>query len=696
MLEAKAPLAYPECRTESVSDTLAGVSFPDPYRWLETNADEVRKWQRAESELASSYVRDWPHFNRLRKLVERFSSGRGASVPRYAGKQWFHTRVPEGASQAQVLVWDENMSEGRVLFDPMDEDPTLPPFVSWIAPSPDGRTLAIGTCADGSETNTIRLIDVATGHVHSNPPPQRLMDNWTGGVHWLSDSSGFFFVAISGSAIDFEQEIYLHQRTPHPSTVRVEVPWAKAKDWRMVVVSRDGQYAVAVEGLRNPIPVAIASVGEGALKWRQFVTSIEGTVAGHLVGQRYIAVTDIGAPRGRLVAIPLDAADPNDPAAWQELYAESDATLTAVTPVGNALYLHELRETYSRVRILNMDGKELGEVPLPCRGSVGGASFPMMSLVPRGHPDKYVFPFSSLTLGWGTYMHAMDDGGIQTVEAPTVHLEHAVVDDSYAVSADGTRVPYHLVYRGTLSASQPRAVLIYAYGGFNIPHVPQFPGAMAAFVAAGGVFVHAHLRGGAEFGLEWWQGGRMAKKQNCYDDLFAIAENLIATNICTSETLAVTGRSNGGLMAAVAATQRPDLWKVAIPMVPILDLIGACRDPYGRLCTMMEFANVEDPEDVRRLASFSPYHLVRDGVNYPAIFLSAGDTDPRCPPWHARKFAARLQATNCGRAPMLLHVWEGAGHGWATSKEVAVNEHTEWLAFTLRHLGVEVGSDAIP
>jgi prolyl oligopeptidase len=221
-----------------------------------------------------------------------------------------------------------------------------------------------------------------------------------------------------------------------------------------------------------------------------------------------------------------------------------------------------------------------------------------------------------------------------------------------------------------------------------VAHVPQFPGPMAALVASGGVFVHAHLRGGAELGFDWWQGGRMSKKQNCYDDLYAIAEDLIAAKVCTPRTLALTGRSNGGLMAAVAATQRPDLWQVVVPIVPILDLIGACREPYGRMCTMMEFANVEDPEEVRRLATFSPYHSVRNGVSYPAIFIDAGDTDPRCPPWHARKFAASLQSVISGRAPILLHVWEGAGHGWATSQEVAVSEYTEWLAFTFRHLGV--------
>jgi prolyl oligopeptidase len=521
----------------------------------------------------------------------------------------------------------------------------------------------------------------------ADPPTQTLMDNWTGGVQWLPDSSGFFFSAITGAAVDFAQSVYLHQRYPTPTTVPADVAWTGAQDYRMVVVSRDGRYAVALERLQNPIPVAVAALGKSSLQWRPFVTSSVGTVAGYIVGERYVAVTDIGAPRGRVVAIALHADDPNDPLCWQELVAESDAALRTVTLVGNALYLTEFVDTYTRIRIVDLRGNELGIVPLPSRGSINEPPFPMMSLVPKGHPEKFLFGFSSLTVSPAIYSHTPGQEGIETLQQPAAWLENTLVEDRWAVSADGTRIPYHVVRRADVNASQIQPTLIYAYGGYNYPLMPQFPGPMAAFIAVGGVFVHAHLRGGAELGLEWWQGGRMDHKQNGYDDLYAIAEDLIAAKICTSRSLGVTGASNGGLMVGVAVTQRPDLWAVAVARVPVLDLIGACREPYGRQAIAEEMANVEDPQEVNRLATFSPYQLVRDGVSYPALFIDAGDTDPRCPPWHARKFAARMQAATSGSAPILLHVWENVGHGWATDKSIAVTEHTEWLAFALRHLG---------
>src|SRR5262249_3707747 len=158
---------------------------------------------------------------------------------------------------------------------------------------------------------------------------------------------------------------------------------------------------------------------------------------------------------------------------------------------------------------------------------------------------------------------------------------------------------------------------------------------------------------GAEFGKESWDGGRMRNKPNCYADLFAVAEDLIAKGITTSDQLAFTGASNGGLLSGNAITQRPDLWKAVVPRVPILDLIGACRDPYDRWAIEIEYADPDDPDDVRRLATYSAYHLVKDGTVYPAVFVDAGDTDPRCPPWHARKFAARLQAAQAGDAPIV-------------------------------------------
>jgi len=668
---------YPETRTEDVIEELAGVRTPDPYRWLEDGtSEEVRLWQKQQNELASGYVRSWPGFDRLRDLVEAHSTARFGAVPRHAGGQWFRSLVQDGASQASVVVAAAPFGEGRVLFDPHAQAGS-PPYLSWFSPSPDGRLLAIGLCTDGSEQNTITLLEVESGTALP-APPDRLMDNWSGGVAWLPDSSGFYVTVIDGAAIDLAQRVLLHSVTGG-TTTEVEVPWVTERDYRMVQVSADGRRLVAYERLMNPIPVAVADLDDPARPvWQPFVTDTEAVVAGYLVGDRYIAITDHEAPRGRVVGIALDAPD-----SWVTLVPESHAVLRTLTPVGDRFYLSEFVDTYARVRVVGLDGQVLEEVPLPDRGTVAESPFAYMNLVPRGDRDSFLFAFCSLIASWGAYRHTAH--GVEELDPPAVRLD-AVVEDFWATSPDGTKVPYHVVRHADVTSAP---TLLYAYGGFNAPWVPQFPGAMAALVAAGGIFVHAHLRGGAELGRDWWEGGRLANKQNCYADLYAVAEDLIERGYATPATLAVSGGSNGGLMSGVAVTQRPDLWGAVVPRVPLLDVIGACRENYGRFAVNVEFGDIEDPDEVRRLLTFSPYQLVTDRA-YPAVFIDAGDTDPRCSPWHARKLGARMQAAQQGDAPILVRIWENVGHGWATDKKVAVEQSAEWLAFVCRELGLEL------
>ncbi len=673
-------------------DVFAGISLPDPFRALEDDLDPaVMTWQAAQSELADAYVAGVPGVEQLRARVAYHTVERIGSVPRFAGGRWFWTEHAQGAAQAGVVAADEPAGEGTVVFDPVDhvDDHGRVPLVSWLSPSPDGRLLAVGLCYDGSETNTIRLADVESGRPLPDRPPQLLMDNWMGGAQWLPDSCGFFYVALHGPLEDFTLRVFRHDIGEPARSEPETLPLADGpgEAYVGVFVSRDGRWALASQNLTRPRPVAVLDLTDRGSDWRPFVTDLDAAFAGHVVGDAYVAVTDHDAPRGRLVAIPMAGAA-NEPANWRVVVPEGDAVLRTVTPVGDLLYVNELVESYARVRIIDQVGTEVGQIPLPGRGALAAPSFPLMTMVPRGHPDEYVFGFSSLTQSWGAYRHRPGDDTVETIKEPEARLD-AVVEDHWATSRDGTRVPYHIVRARQLPSSVPMPALVYGYGGFNVPLLPQFPrSAMGAFVEAGGLFVHAHLRGGGEFGLHWWQGGRMANKQNCYDDLYAVAEDLIERGCAAADRLAVAGGSNGGLMAGVAITQRPDLWRAAVPHVPLLDLLGACRERYGRAAVTEELGNPDDPDEVTRLASISPYHLVKDGTAYPAVYLDVGDTDPRCPPWHGRKFAARLQEATAGDRPVFLRVWENVGHGWATAKDAAVRQNTAWLAFVIDQLGM--------
>lgn len=676
--------SFPDARRGDDVDILAGVSFDDPYRWLEHDDAEVLHWQRTQADLAMQQIRQLPQFDPVLEWTRRFNFERNTALPRFAGGKWFRICRSEGHGHMVVRIGSALQQPDEILFDPARVDPERPGFISWIAPSPDGQILALGLCDDGSENNRIALLEVASRQLLEDPPQMLLMDSWTGGVQWLQDSSGFFFTALSGNPMDFDLRVYLYQQASG-ETVEQLIPWRGGADYRMIQVSADGRHAVAVERLQDPIPVAWTRL-DGRYAWQPFVPELDGMLAGHVIGDDYVAITDVEAPRGRVVAVPLGSPLASEPDSWKELVAESDAVLRTVTPVGSRLYLSEFIDTYARVRLFDHAGIFEGELPLPGRGAIiSEQSFPLMNLIPRGHPDMFLFGYSTLLSSPGLYLHEPGAERAVELEAPAARLTGASVEDRFVPSTGDVRVPIHIIWPDA-DHDRPRPALLYAYGGWNVPRVPQFPGAMAAFVAAGGIFVHANIRGGGELGREWWEGGRLKRKQNCYEDIYAIARHLIDSGVCTAESLALVGGSNGGLMAAVAAMQRPELWGAVIPRVPFTDLIGACREPYGRQAVSEELADIHDPEDVVRLATFSPYHLVREDVPYPPMFLEAGGADPRCPAWHARKLAASLQHATSGKVSVLLHVWEGAGHGAATDRNMTALQHAEWITFALAAL----------
>ncbi|SEK70042.1 prolyl oligopeptidase family serine peptidase [Nonomuraea pusilla] len=675
-------MTYPPTRTVEVFEDVAGVRVPDPYRWLEEETPEVRRWQRRQAELAASVIHDGQDRETVRALIEAYDSGSRPALPRYAAGRWFR------AAGSLVVVADEPYGPGRPVIDLAGfGSERNPAFLSWLAPAPDGRVLALGVCTDGSEHNTIRLVEVASGRVLDGAPEQVLHSAWAGGVSWLPDSSGFYFFALTGSPQEFRQEVFLHR---HGRTTVEPVPVGEgSREYTLVQMSPGSRWAVASHRVGSPIPVAVRDLSEPGAAWRPFVTACRGTIAGHVVGDHYVAVTDVGAPRGRVVAIPLDAADPDDPAGWTELVPEGDTVLRSLTPVGEHLYLSEFDQTFARVRIIDRSGAITGEVPLPGRGALAAPFFALTALAVGTPADDFVFAFSTLTSSWGVYRHRPGDTGIETLSAPAVTLD-AELEAGQAVAPDGVAVPYHVVRPSGSDPTRPAPTLISAYGAANVPLLPQYQPDLAAFVAAGGVLVQAYLRGGGEFGRDWYLAAHREKRHVRDGDLVAVAEHLIAEGVTTADRLALTGGSDGGLMCGVAVTTRPDLWRAVLPREPLLDLIGGTRDPYLDFVIRKAWADPDDPAEVRRLLRLSPYQLVSPGV-FPAVYIQAGATDPRCRPWHARKFAARMQAAQQGDAPILLHVFDNAGHGAATAHDVAVAQDTEWLAFLVKTLGLPVG-----
>ncbi|WP_158895744.1 prolyl oligopeptidase family serine peptidase [Amycolatopsis anabasis] len=684
---------YPVARTVDAQDTVMGVSFPDPYRWLEDDSAEAQAWQRAQNSLTDAFVGDWPHLATLRASVDQcVADGTGSPnwmvdpAPRFAGGRWFRldrTPAPHYPDRAVLTVSDVADGPGQVLYDPNDDRTRQ---ISWFAPSPDGTIVALGVCEDGSELGEIWLLDTETRERLPDRIPQPTMGPLVT-PQWLPDSSGFFYTAGDLSSESFAFRAYFHPVGGEPATDPEPVDVVHAPT---VQVAADGKHAVVTAVW--PLPQYVCELPQRT--WRPFVQGLDSSVAGVIDGDRYVAITNHGAPRGRIVAIPFDKPDPSDPATWRELVPESGRLLSHVRLIGNRLVVTGSIDTEAHAWVFDRDGRELEEVPLPGRGALPLDVLPTAALAPDGHPDEFVFLFSTPTSSPGLYRYRLGSRQLDTLRVPRVHLPGATASLRWAKSADGTEVPYHLVLPDGADGTRPLPALITAYGGGRVAWPAQFPGPAAAFVAASGALVISHQRGGSDLGVDWADAGRVENKQNSFDDLYAIAEHLIATSVTTPEQLAVTGWSNGGIMAGIAFTQRPDLWAAVVPQCPILDIIGCHRHPYGRFAINAEYADLGDPDDVARLAGMSPYQLIKDDVTYPALYVHAGGADVACPPGPSRKFIARLQATTETTNPVLLRVWDRIGHGTATSRSEGITHATHWLAFLMRHLDMAPREDS--
>lgn len=674
-------LQLPPTPCRPTRESIGGIEFEDPFTWLEEDSEETLAWQEAQNAAAVACLRG-PGFDALRERVGSLVVANRAAAPQRFGDRWFELRPTQ--TGLQLVVADEPLGVGRVLVDSAAiEDPRSPASLDWFYPSPDGSHVAYGVSFAGDEQSIGHVLEVDTGRVLDNRIP--FMSNAM--VSWLPDSSGFYYNA--GLKPDFEDAdkfIFFHRlgqtslSDPEPLEVREQYSVFPQ-------VSADGRYVAVITGEMDVRADFVKELPDG--EWRPFLNEIPEYCFGVFEGDRYVAVSMADHPHGRLVSIPIATA--GDRSTWTELRAESDAVLRNVALAGNHLVLTQYRDTAAELLVLDVDGRLVAEVELPGQGTVrqtGGdflqvatPTFDGASVSPA--PGEFTFVFASLLRSPAVYRYDIRARRLEELRPPAITLSGMAVERGSARVPDGHVVHHWLVRPADCDRSRPQPTLIYGYGGWNIAFVPGFLGAFAAFVEAGGTLVLPHLRGGGEFGAAFWRDGRLARKQHTFDDLYATAEALIADRRTTARQLAVAGASNGGLLTGAAVTQRPDLFRAVVSLVPLYDMLKFDRDPYTASC-VLEYGDPADPEQAAWLYAYSPYHNVRE-AEYPATLIYCGANDMRCWPWHSRKLAARLQAANRGQRPILLRVVPDGGH---LTVLVVPEQVAEWLGFAIREVGL--------
>jgi prolyl oligopeptidase len=650
---------------------------------LRDESPDTLLWQGQQDALAQKRLAELRGRELFAELLRERCLSLRRIPPVRRGGLWFETvLVDPEHEQMSVVVRTAPDAEPRVLFDPnaYSAEVGTKHVVTLSDASPDGRLMAVAVDEGGKEMPRLLVIDVATGEVLPYGIPWAVY----GGITWLPDSSGFWCSTRVFDEQGARQPLYrylLGQPLPEETKVDLDSPFTLVPQ-----VSPNGRYALFPSGNTEVRLDVMLYDGEQ----RPFLKGVPGSAHVRFDGDDAIAILeDTPRQRGRVVRIPMATA--TDQSTWTELLAESDDVLRWIEVVDGHIVLGLLRDAAARIKVLDLTGSVVDEPDLPGRGMVsiipaGGAAHPSLPMF-GASDDDIVFTFSSYEQSPGVYRYVPATRSLEVVQAPEITAHDLVVSVITATSADGTAVPAHVVHRADLDLSVPHPTVVYGYGGYNLARGPGFEPESSAWVRAGGIWVLAHLRGGSEFGPEWWLQGRREHKQRCYDDFYAVAERVVELGLTTREQLAARGESNGGLLTAAATVQRPDLWAAIACDVPITDLIGFADDPLFAIGAV-EYGNPSVPEEAAWLVPVSPVQNVQPAA-YPAVLVTGGANDPRCPVWHCRVFVDALQRANTGDNEVLLRVYEGQGHGAAVLDD-AVEKSSDWLAFVADATGLQL------
>ncbi|WHO39581.1 prolyl oligopeptidase family serine peptidase [Sphingobium sp. AP49] len=686
-------LHYPLTRRQDLVEDHFGVKVTDPYRWLEgdvRNDPAVRAWVDQENRLTRRYLDDLTGRDILKRRMETlFAHGR-FTVPRKAGGRYFYGYNEGLQNQTPLYVREGLAGEQRLLLDPnrwtRDGASAL---AEWM-PSPDGRYLAYAIQDAGSDWRTLRVLDVDTGKILEDKIEWVKFSQ----TAWDGRGQGFFYSRFAApvpgqayqSASSGQQLFYHRIGTGQDQDQLIYATPDRPALSHTAQVTSDGRWLIvsSFAGIDPRRELHIAALDGGPVQMHMLVKGLANDW--RLVGSRgstLYFITDRKAAHMRVVT--LDAQRPGR--RETELVAERPDTLAGGSLVGNRLILAYMTQSETVAELVELDGRKVGDVPLPGMGTAAGFGG-------RDGDAETFFSFSGFVTPPSIYR--FDTATLQTQlfaqpDLPFNPADFGVEQVSYP-SKDGTLIPMTIIRKKLLADHAVAApTILYGYGGFNIALTPGYSATRLAWLEQGGAYAIANLRGGGEFGKAWHDAGRGANKQNVFDDFIAAAEYLKAQGYTPQDGLAIEGRSNGGLLVGAVVNQRPDLFAAALPAVGVMDMLRFDRFTAGRYW-VDDYGSPDNAADFPLLYSYSPYHNILSGRDYPAILVTTADTDDRVVPAHSFKYAAALQAAAIGDRPHLLRVDSRAGHGSGKPIDKLIEEYADSYAFVAHFTGLTISA----
>lgn len=683
------PVTYPVTEAGSTVDEQFGVKVEDPYRWLENDVrvdPKVAAWVESQNKVTDDYLATLPGREVLAQRMKAMYDYARTGVPEVSGGRYFFTRNSGLQNQSVLFVKDGKDGADRVLIDPntwaKDGATALD---AWV-PSKDGTKLIYSIQDGGSDWRTVKVLDVASGDTLADEI------KWAkfSALEWDRAGQGFYYSRFPEpdkegefQSLNKNQEVRYHRLgTPQSADPLVYSTPQEPDLNHSAQVSEDGSFLLVTSssGTDERYRLTLISL-DGSDARRVLVPELtnDWQMIGMAGGRIYFA-TNKDAPRLRIVSMAPDGGDN----ALETVVPEGEAVISGASIVGGRLVVNYLQDARNVVKLFDVAGKPMGDLDLPGIGSVAGFD---------GDKDssETFFAFSSFNRPTTIYRYDVPSGTVTPWAEPKLAFnpDDYSVEQRFYVSNDGTKVPMFIVRKKTVTGPAP--TLLYGYGGFNISVLPSFSPTKLAWLEQGGVYVQANIRGGGEYGKAWHDAGRLANKQNVFDDFIAAGEYLISEGVTGKDQLAIEGRSNGGLLVGAVVNQRPDLFAAAHAAVGVMDMLRFDRFTAGRYW-VDDYGYPNKEADFNAILKYSPYHNIKK-ADYPAVMVSTADTDDRVVPGHSFKYTAKLQATDAGDKPHLIRIETRAGHGSGKPTDKIIEEFSDIYAFLAHFTGLEIEGD---
>lgn len=682
---------YPNAKPVDQVDNYHGVKVHDPYRWLENlKSKDTKAWIESENKITENFLENIPVKSLIKEeLTENWSYPRCQIPFSEAGKLFYFKNT--GIQDQDVLYVKEKDKAERVLLDPnkLSEDGTV--ALSGLTVSEDGKNLAYGISRSGSDWQEWFVKDIASGIDKED----HLKWIKFSGASWKKDGSGFFYSRYDEpdknkqlKERNYFQKLYFHKLGTKQNEDKLVYQRKDQKEWGFDgSVSEDGKYLIihVWKGTEEKNRIFYKDLTDESNPIVELLSKADAHYDYiNNVGKTFYLVTNLNAPRKRIVSIDLANFDPEKPE-FKEIIPENKNTLSGVSIVNNLLILRYLKDAYTKVAIHNLDGTFKRDIKLP--GSGIGTAFGFGGK--RLDKETY-YGYTSFNTPLVVHKFNLETGKDEVFFKPELKFDPDQFETSqvFVKSKDGTRVPLFICHKKGLKLDGNNPVYLYGYGGFNISKVPVFSISMLTWMQMGGVFAQACLRGGGEYGEAWHEAGMKLNKQNVFDDFISCGEWLIKNKYTRKEKLAIAGGSNGGLLVGACLTQRPDLFGAACPAVGVMDMLRFHKFTIG-WGWVSDYGSAENKEEFKALLAYSPLHNIKEKTSYPPTFITTADHDDRVFPAHSFKFAAALQKAQTGDAPILIRIETKAGHGAGKPTSKVIEESADKFAFLARVLDFE-------